>query len=54
MITYSATNTSFVKLLAEYDEGFGVRQISEETIVEITNKQFYNWNVTFDKFIMNV
>jgi hypothetical protein len=49
MITYGATSTSYVKLLAEYDEGFGSRVIGEEMIVEINNKEFYNWNVTFDK-----
>ena len=49
MITYGATSTSYVKLLAEYDEGFGSRVVGEEMIVEINNKEFYNWNVTFDK-----
>lgn len=49
MITYGATSTSYVKLLAEYDEGFGSREIGEEMIVEINNKEFYGWNVTFDK-----
>jgi hypothetical protein len=49
MVTYGATNTSFVKLLAEYDPGTGVRQELTPSIVEINNKQFYNWPLVLEK-----
>ena len=49
MITYGATNTSFVKLLAQYDSGTGTRQDVASQIVEINNKQFYKWPLVLDK-----
>lgn len=49
MIAYGATNVSSVKLLAEYDEGFGERKVDYEEIVDVNNKEFYTWSLTFEK-----
>lgn len=49
MITYGATNTSFVKLIAEHDAGTGIRKEVVSSIVEINNKEFYNWTLVLDK-----
>ena len=49
MVTYGATNTSYVKLLAKYDEGTGIVKVVSEAVVEINNKEFYDWPIVLDK-----